>query len=327
MLGSPVPVKRNVSPSPVTVPRLSASRVKSLQECSWEFYCSGCLKLPERVWSKTFVGSLCHLVLECLSKDNKVRKEYKEKIQAARTHTCIPSIVKMVDKFKRNNPLMEDKHSIDLDDLLMVALDYDFDFAGAQKILPPEFRFELEIGKTKIKGFIDRIAFYDGYAVIRDYKTQKTRFNPSDLENNIQAAIYQLAVKKIFGVPARVEFILLRHPGNKKDPQKFLQVVEPYSEAQMNGLISYLEHLYQEFESFNVDKARKNLKAFKDMGFCRNVCGFRLPFYYYAVLKDGKLVRTSKNRIEPLEGEIVSEHYYAGCPYFFTYDGKQRNFS
>jgi len=312
---------------PSEKPRLSASRIKGLQSCSWEFYCSACLKLPERVWSKTFVGSLCHIVLECLAKDNLRRKEYVETIIRTGTHKSVPSIARLVENFKRDNPLMEDKHSADLDDLLMVALGYDFYFTGATKVLPPEWRFELLIGKAKIKGFVDRLAFYDGYAIIRDYKTQKNKFTEDELENNIQAAIYQLAVKEVFGVPAKVEFILLRHAANKKDPKKFLQVVEPYTDSQLKGLVSYVENLHGEFETFTVEKAKLNLRAIEDKGFCFNVCGYRAPFTYFAALQNGKITRTSKTPIQPVGGEIITEHFYSGCPYFYSPDGKLRNYS
>lgn len=321
-----VPLK-TYAPMPSVAPKLSASRIKGLQSCSWEFFCSACLKLPERVWSKTFVGSLCHIILECLAKNNPKRKEYYDTIIKTGTYKSVKSIHILVNNFKRKNPQMEDKHSDDLDDLLAVALKHDFFFTGAKKVLPPEWKFELVVGGAKIKGFLDRLAFYDGYAVIRDYKTQKDRFTESELENNIQAAIYQLAVKEVFGVSARVEFILLRHAGNKKDPLKHVQVVEPYSPEQLSGLVSYVSHLNGEFEKFNIERARLNLRAIKDKGFCFNVCGYRLPYKYFALTKDGKLLKTSKSAIQAADGETVTEHFYSGCPYFFSSEGKARNYS
>lgn len=263
-------------------------------------------------------------MLECLAK----RKEYFDKIVATGTYKSIPSFVRLVDNFKAKNPVMTDEHLLDLDNLIQVALSHDFYFEGANKIIPPELDFKLDVGgSVQVEGTIDKIAIYEDHAVIRDFKTQGKKFTADELENNIQAGVYQYAVKKLFGLPARVEFLLLRFPPQKRNPTRHLQVVEPYTESQLNGLMSYLTYLSGEFNGFTETKAKLNLKAFKDKGFCLNVCGFRMPFAYWAGIRDNNVVRTSKTPIEAQEGEIVMKQNYPGCPYFYNEQGKARNYA
>ena len=57
---------------------LSASKIKTMQSCSWLYWCKYHLKLPEDSNDGASRGSICHLVFECLG--NPRHKHHYNKI-------------------------------------------------------------------------------------------------------------------------------------------------------------------------------------------------------------------------------------------------------
>ena len=45
---------------------LSASKIKTLKACSWQYWCKYNLKLPDKTNSGALKGDTVHIVLECL---------------------------------------------------------------------------------------------------------------------------------------------------------------------------------------------------------------------------------------------------------------------
>ena len=45
---------------------LSASRIKTLQQCSWKYWCNYKLKLPDKSNDGASRGWICHLIFELL---------------------------------------------------------------------------------------------------------------------------------------------------------------------------------------------------------------------------------------------------------------------
>ena len=54
---------------------LSASRLKTLETCSWSYWCNYHLKLPQQQNEGALRGTVCHLVFEMLVK-KKHKKHY-----------------------------------------------------------------------------------------------------------------------------------------------------------------------------------------------------------------------------------------------------------
>ena len=52
---------------------LSASRIKTLETCSWSYWCNYHLKLPQKQNEGALRGTVCHLVFEML-----VKKKHKK---------------------------------------------------------------------------------------------------------------------------------------------------------------------------------------------------------------------------------------------------------
>ena len=65
-------------PNPEQLKALSASRVKTLENCSWLYWCNYHLKLPQEKNEGAKKGEICHTIFEVLLLKN--RKTYFDKI-------------------------------------------------------------------------------------------------------------------------------------------------------------------------------------------------------------------------------------------------------
>lgn len=308
---------------------LSASRLKTFLSCSWIFYCEYILKLPSKTHPKTKLGSLAHTIFEVLQRPRH-KKHYDAVLSGKKSIYNSKAISRLVSSYLKKNPDITPILSQDLDSLVLVGLENDFFCKDSERVLPPEHEFLLDIDGMLIKGYIDVLAFYKDKIKIRDYKSQGKRFTEDEMENNIQAGIYQLYANREFKKPAEVEFVMLRHPETSRTPNKHLQVVPPYNEDELSGLVQYLKYLDDQVQNFSLEVAADNLKAQNDTGFCKRVCSFREPMEYYILLdKNGEIVQTSKVKedLTAKEDQKVEKKRYTGCPFFYNDQGKQRNFN
>ena len=126
---------------------LSASRLKTLETCSWSYWCNYILKLPQKQNEGAQRGTVCHLVFEMLVK--KKHKKHYEKIIKANTIDGSPAIVRLVMKHLRQMekssdlPMTNEENTELVWDMIMVGLKYDF-FGWGGKVDNPEFEFLLE---------------------------------------------------------------------------------------------------------------------------------------------------------------------------------------
>jgi hypothetical protein len=302
--------------------RLSASRLASLELCSFKFYCNEVLKLPEAPNAKTVTGSCLHSILEALIKP-KHRKHY-ELIKAAQSIHASPAISRLVRWWKVKHSIPEDIIADVNPMTLLVINDTDFFCEGAEELYPPEHEFLFETKTAPLKGFIDKLARYKDYMKIIDYKSKGKRFTDDELRNNYQASVYQLYVWKKFKLKSIVEFVMARHAPTKRTPDKHLQIVPAKSEAQLRGFEIYLESVGERFQSFGLEDAYSDFAAHdpKRKSFCQYVCQFKNAFDYIAVLKKtdkgNELVKTYSMdaKIELAEGEFSEIRHFNGCPAF-----------
>ena len=70
--------------------KLSASRIKTAEACSWQYYCKYKLKLPERSNDGARRGTVCHAILEVLGR--KGRYKYFQQILKKKDIFAIHSI-------------------------------------------------------------------------------------------------------------------------------------------------------------------------------------------------------------------------------------------
>lgn len=298
---------------------LSASRMKTMETCSWLYWCKYHLKLPDKTNDGALRGSICHLILELLLKPRH-KKHYDAIMESKDIASSVP-VNRTVIKFLKANDAWSDENYELCNKMIYVALNYDYFGGEGGHIDKPEEEFKIENKKPKynIYGFIDKPVQYEdkGLLKIVDYKTSKAKFKGDELETNIQAMMYSLAAKKLWPKLKRrvVQFLFLKFP---RSPAQELE----YTDEQLKGFEYYLERVNKIVEEFdekaaNSDYATNNghqwLCGPAKSGW---ICPFHKPFDYYSLLdKDGKQVKSSyENDFEPEDGQTVEKRHYEGCP-------------
>jgi len=300
---------------------LSASRIKTLESCSWSYWCNYHLKIPQRGNDGARRGTVCHLVFECLL--NPRHKKHFDLIIKESNTEASEAIVRLVKKNLRKVEALTKENFELCMSMILVCLNQDF-YGTGEELEPaaPELEFLLENKnpKYKIRGFIDKTLVYKDKVKIIDYKTSKYKFRGDDLTANVQAMAYTLASKKklypkIKNVEVEFQFL--------KFPRQPLQQVD-ISEEQLNGFEHYLAHVYKLINSFDYQKAKTNFASDsqKSRWLCKAGATWRCPYLdpveYYA-LKDefDDILKTSFKKEElgkPKNGERVIKLRYEGCP-------------
>ena len=80
--------------------KLSASRIKVAQTCSWQYWAKYILKLPDKSNDGAKRGSICHLVFECLG--NPRHKKHYSKILKNKDIFASKPVEKLDDNFIEN---------------------------------------------------------------------------------------------------------------------------------------------------------------------------------------------------------------------------------
>jgi len=304
---------------------LSASRLKTLETCSWSYWCNYHLKLPQKQNEGALRGTVCHLVFEMLVK--KKHKKHFDKIFKGNSIRRSPAVFRMVMKHltQMENSFdlpMTNEENVELvDDMIVVGLNCDF-FGLGGKVDKPEHEFLLENKdpEYKIRGFIDKpIVYKKGKKIkIVDYKSSKYKFRGEELHSNVQAMVYTLAAKKEWeGYTPTVEFQFLRHP---RSPLQQLQ----FNEDQLRGLEYYLAHSFQIINNFTEETATTNYAADKkkDSWLCK-IGKWRCPYidpypYFVIVDENGEEIKKSLKRSELQnklkDGQKIKKRKYDGCP-------------
>ena len=307
---------------------LSASRIKTLEECSWKFHCKYNLKLPDGTNSGALRGTICHLIFELLL--NPRHKKHFDSIIKKNDISGSEAITRLVIKYlEKDKDIMGEEGSSDykenydlINKMTLVGLKLDF-FGDGGKIDGPEQKFVIQNEKPKynVLGFIDKPIQYkkDGIIKVVDYKSSKSKFSGEELTANLQAMIYSLAAKRLWPEIKRVvvQFMFLRFP------RKPIQELE-FSEKDLKGLEHYLEYIYNYIETFDDEKAKSDYAADKSIRWMCGpaksgwICPFHKPFKYYALLgKDREVLKSSHdNDLEAKDGQTIEEREYDGCPRF-----------
>lgn len=297
---------------------LSASRVKTLETCSWVYWCKYNLNLPDPSNDGAMRGTICHLIFELLINKRHLKHfnamTKKGSIQASK------AVDRLVIKNMKKVGIFTDENYTMIGDMILVGLKNDFFGGKGATIDKPEQEFEItnESPRYKIKGFIDKPIKYDKKKIVKiiDYKSSKYKFRGDDLESNLQAMMYSLASKTIWpGYKPVVEFLFLRHP---KQPIQQLE----YTEEQLKGFEGYLEHVSGIIDNFDEAAANANFATFNPKskwmcGIGKWVCPFKSKMEYYALIEDGKIVKSSlKDDLRASDKQKVEKRSYAGCPKF-----------
>lgn len=321
------------------LPILSASKLADLDKCSWIAYSKTILKVPDEANSGSKRGNCVHALLECLL-DKRHYALYKE-IVKNKTIKKSPSAVRFILKQMKKEKLEEvdnkGTNNFDLiNEMLLVALKTDF-FLKGTKLEKPELKFEYTNPEKTycIKGFIDKLGDAGEYYIIADYKSSDKDEDYNNLDGNVQALMYSLYCKLEKQKPAKVRFLMLRHPKN------VIREIE-FDEKTLKGFEDYLTYISSWLQNFTYKKAISNLavnqgyasKGFKGKIVCGKAsfkgelkkdgtemyyCKYKFPMTYYGIYNEnGDLIKTSlkKEDLKPKENEFVQAIEYPGCPHF-----------
>jgi ATP-dependent helicase/DNAse subunit B len=301
--------------------KLSASKIKTAEGCSWLYYTKYVLKLPDISNSGASRGTICHLIFELLLTDR--HKKYFEDLCSGKAgvikNPCIHRLIlKNAKKLK-----VDDEENLDLIYMMIqTGLQSDF-FCNGALLVEAESEFKLEEDDYIINGFIDKLAkFNDKEYKIYDYKSSKAKFSKEEIDFNLQNLMYSLAVFKTKGYIPTVSFIFLKF---KKQP---IQQAPTPTQEQLEGFKTYLSYIAGYISSFDEKKATQNLaaKSFKKKWMCGSdvegkwICPSRLPatFYIGSDEKD-KFIRSSFDKellLKDPKVKLINKKEYNGCPFW-----------
>ena len=322
--------------------KISASRLKTFQACSWQYWCRYHLKLPDKTNEGALSGTCCHTIFECLLKPR--HKKHFDAVVKKRHISASPSILRYVRNYVRKHKLSEGREEL-ISDMIVVGLENDF-FCEGGKLLEPELSFDIEskFPKYRITGFIDQPAIYkDKCMRVKDYKSSKKKFEGDELNINVQGMMYSLAVKKQWPtLTPIIDFVFLQFPA---EPIQRLQ----FSNEQLKGFEHMLADTQVRMENFSRHSALQNLaskqklpgngEGFKGTllcgwagrGFVKSpdqkkkngdpsfYCPYKFPFDYWALCDEaGNVLKTAKDKgdltAKEAKGEFVIAKKYEGCP-------------
>lgn len=319
---------------------LSASKIKTLDSCTWQYYCSYHLNIPQEKNNGATRGTIVHNLFELISKEK--HQHYIKKIHLA---GC-PSKVAQINKFLLNQFAKEKIDALGevkpikakygkknnwqtVCDMVMTAIRAEFISKDFTKIIGSEheFNFISEDPKYAVRGFIDRVEEEDGETLkILDYKSSAKKFTGEDQESNIQAMIYSLVARKIWKnyKNYKASFFFMRFPEDPYQDNEF-------SKEELDGLEHYLEYVSGILENFDQKKARSSMAAHskEKSWLCQRgswTCPFKNPVTFFKLKnKNGDFVSShlkledAEEKIEKSKGildlEIVE---YKGCPAFYS---------
>jgi len=301
--------------------KLSASKIKTAESCSWLYYTKYILRLPDTGNSGSSRGTICHLIFELLLGDK--HKEYFDDLCCGKAGVIKnPAIHRLILKHAKKLKV-DDEENLDLIyDMIQTGLQADFHCNGSTSV-EPEMEFLFEETDYLLNGFIDKLAFYeDGKCKISDYKSSKKKFSKEEIDFNLQNLIYSLAVYKKHKVIPDVEFIFLKF---RKQP---IQQAPKPTEEQLGGFEAYLSYTAKQLQNFDEKSSTSSLAAssVKKKWMCGSdvpgkwICPSRLPaIYYIGVDKDDKFVKSSFDRPQ-LENNkkvvLINKIDYKGCPFW-----------
>ena len=312
---------------------LSASRIKTAQQCSWLYWAKYVLKLPDKSNDGASKGWICHLIFEVLG--NVRRKKYFDLIIKEQTIWCVPSIEKMVHKHAKRLSVFNQESLDDINKMVVNGLNYDFFGKDPGKLdksfSEKEFNLQIEEGEKRynIRGFIDKLFLYaDGSAIIRDFKSSKQKFKGKEISDNMQDLMYCLAIKKLYPKYKSIsEFLFLKFglekdmlgesgPGVIKMKELSDDVLEGF-EYELSGVQNYLENFSENNakSNFASDQSYPKDGTFGGPLSCGKdgykmskgkevldkdgspikayICQFRKPFEYYVLLDEEGSIKKS----------------------------------
>lgn len=305
---------------------ISASKINTYLGCDFAGWVQYNLGIRGSSTEATSKGSIVHYVCEAL-----VNPRHRGKIQTileTRNVFSVPSVERMIHTWARKFGILDKDSLNDINEFLLVALSNDFLCEGSDKILI-EYPFNYEGENFIIRGFIDKLAFFEKekLIIVYDYKTSKSKIKKDE---NLQGKIYEFVIKKQFpGYKVKTVFLYLRFKRSAYEeyPESDKEELEMFEE--------YLVHFSDYLISLDRTKIGGNL-AFNNPDTRRKFCGsylpgqltesgkkgycceWKFPRKYYSLLEKGRVIQNSldKSELERIRkrGQKIVEKMTEGCP-------------
>lgn len=181
------------------VEHLSASRIKTYEQCQLKYHAIYDLKVPEgEPHPLTIMGKAIHWVFE----------DGVLKMIGGQVVNLLETVEPACEKFKVD---------ADLWPLALELVGNGIRWGALRRVgstMECEVGFDVELAEdVKAVGYIDRVDSMAGGLDVLDYKSQKREFDDAKLPEDWQARIYNIAVRDKYAVTGnvRVSFWVLRH--------------------------------------------------------------------------------------------------------------------
>jgi hypothetical protein len=333
---------------------LSASRIKTLQTCSWQYWCKYHLKMPDTSNHGSLRGTICHAIFENLG--NPRHKHHYQKMVKAQDINVSPPIKRMVTAYAKKYKI-NDLENLDLINRMTIeGLNYDFfgDKNGKPTESISEKNFDIKVSEGdknfRILGFIDKLFLFKRKkeAIIRDFKTSKRIISGKDYTDNMQHLMYCLAVKYLYPeyLKRTMEFLFVKFDCNTEGSV----IMNSLDTDELEGFEYFLTEIQGVINNFT-EKTGKSSLAYdkgypaKEDGFAGKIvcgraeykgqlkkdgtlmwhCPFKFPQTYYAAVdEEGNRVLSAfstKELKKDLEAKgfnllKIEKVKYDGCPAF-----------
>jgi RecB family exonuclease len=246
------PKEKNVFNRP-----LSASAIKTFMDCRAKFYRQYILGLPRYTSDALKFGRAVHFALESI--EHLMLKEKRNTISKEDIEFSIQKFHQScAEEGLCNFELITEGESI----LRKYFSTYD----GNDNVIAVERRFRLTtIDGIPITGAIDKIVeVSDDTIVVVDYKTSFFTQTPSEMEDDIQLSMYDLAVRQLY--PKYSNVILMLDYLRKKP------VVTTRNDEQRKRFESFLVEVYKAIRELDEFNAKEQINQF--CGWCdyTNIC-------------------------------------------------------
>jgi len=171
--------------------RFSASKIKTYEDCPLKFKFQSILHIPTPQKSFFQVGTDVHSVLEEMAK-LRIQGEAikfglaKDMLNSSWESSNFDSETQEKQEYNKMQKMLE--------------FWFDFEKDNLNETVAVEEWFELDLDGAHFGGFIDRLdRTPDGDYIVIDYKTGKSNLSKNKLKEDVQMALYCLAVKDKYG--------------------------------------------------------------------------------------------------------------------------------
>lgn len=327
---------------------LSASKIKTIQSCSWMYWSKYILQIPDKGNDGSSRGTVCHLIFEVLGEPR--RKKIYDKIIKKQDVFAVKSIERLILKHAKRLEVSDDDNIELIKKMTLNGLMYDFFglTTGKPSLAVSEQDFDIVVNdgkfKYKIKGFIDKLFLYkkQKFALIRDFKTSRETFKGKEVKDNLQDYMYSLAVKHLFPEYSNrsSEFLFLKFDLDDSKNSGVIRMA-PITDDDLEGFEYQLTAIQEYLDNFSEEDAYSNFAAKQPFptdksfsgplqcGFAKSpgqlkkdgtpmwACSCKWPFDYFATVDDnGKQLKSYFNESEIPEGQKYEKRRYGGCPMF-----------